>query len=108
MAAALGAVLLVWAVWAGWRYANPDVVAKVVKFKVVSDTRIDAEVTVQRSDVTTRVTCQVSAQAISYDTVGQLPFTWESNGQELQTQWVTIKTFKTPVTAVVDWCKVAA
>ena len=65
------------------------------------------QVTVQRADVTDRVQCQVRAKAISYDTVGQLPFTWEPTGSELQTAWVSVRTFKPAVTATLDYCKVA-
>lgn len=107
LAATLGAVLLVWTVWAGWHGANPAVAAQVVGFRVVSDTQIDVQVTVQRADVTSRVSCQVKALAISYDTVGQLPFVWEPTGEELQTQWVTVRTFKKAVTAEIDYCRLA-
>ena len=107
LAAALGTLLLLWTAWAGWDAANPPVAGKVVGFKVVSDTQIDVQVTVQRADVTDRVQCQVRAKAISYDTVGQLPFTWEPTGSELQTAWVSVRTFKPAVTATLDYCKVA-
>lgn len=108
VASGLGALLLVWTVWAGWDAAHPDVVAQVAGFKVISDTQIDVQVTVQRGDVNSRVACQVKALAISYDTVGQLPFTWEPNGKELQTQWVSVRTFKRAVTGDIDWCKVVS
>ncbi len=101
-----GSLLVVWTVWSGLHHANPPAVAHIVSFKVVSDTQIDALVTVQRTDVRSRVECQASSQAISYDTVGQLPFTWEPNGEELQTDWISVKTFKKPVTVQIDWCKV--
>lgn len=106
-AAAFGGLLILWTVWAGWHGAHPDVAAKVTSYKVVSDTQIDVQVTVQRADLASRVTCQVKAQAVSYDTVGQLPFTWDSNGAELQTEWVTVRTFKRAVTATIDYCRVA-
>jgi len=108
VAAVAGALLLTWTVWSGWHHANPDAVAHVVSFKVVSDTQIDVQITVQRADVHSRVQCQVKAEAISYDTVGELPFTWEPNGEELQTQWVSVRTFKKAVTAELDYCKVVA
>ncbi len=107
-AAALGALLLVWTVWAGWHGAHPDVAGKVVGFKVISDTQIDVQVTVQRADVASRVQCQVKAMAISYDTVGELPFTWEPTGEELQTQWVSVRTFKRAVSADLDYCRVVS
>jgi hypothetical protein len=106
LAATLGALLVLWTVWAGWHGANPPVAAKVVGFRVVSDTQIDVQVTVQRADVTSRVSCQVKALAITYDTVGQLPFTWEPTGEELQTRWMTVRTFKKAVTAEMDYCRV--
>lgn len=105
--AAFGAVLVTWSVWAGWKFANPDVAGQIAGYRVVSDTQIDAQVTVQRSDVNSRVQCQVKALAISYDTVGELPFTWEPTGEELQTGWVTIRTFKRAVTADLEWCRVS-
>ena len=49
----------------------------------------------------------MKALAISYDTVGELPFTWEPTGEELQTGWVTIRTFKRAVTADLEWCRVS-
>jgi len=109
LAAALGAVLLLWTGWAGWHAAHPDVAAQVVGFKVVSDTQIDVQVTVQRDHqhLDRAVDCEVSAQAISYDTVGQLPFTWASGGAELQTDWVSVRTFKRAVSAKVDYCRIA-
>lgn len=106
VAVVFGAVLLTWTIWAGLHGANPDAVAHVAKFNVVSDTQIDVEVTVQRRDVRSRVECQVKAIAVSYDTVGQLPFTWEPNGQELQSDWVHVRTFKRATTADIDYCKV--
>nr|NLI51489.1 DUF4307 domain-containing protein [Propionibacterium sp.] len=106
LAVTFGALLVWWTVWAGWHGANPPVAAKVVGFKVVSDTQIDVQVTVQRADPSSRVACQVKALAISYETVGQLPFTWEPTGAELQTQWVTVRTFKRAVTGEIDYCRV--
>ena len=106
LAAALGAVLLLWTGWAGWHAAHPDVAAQVVGFTVVSDTQIDALVTVQRTDVNSTVECTATALAVTYETVGQLPFTWQPTGKELQTEWVSIRTFKRPVTAQVGQCRV--
>ncbi len=107
LAVLLSALLLLWTVWAGWHYANPAVSGKVIGFRVISDTQIDAQVTVQRANVNSTVTCQLKATAVSYDTVGELPFTWEPNGEELQTGWVSVRTFKRAVTAEVEWCRIS-
>ncbi len=106
LAAMGGALLALWTVWAGVYGANPAVAAHVAGFRVVSDTQIDVQVTVQRADVASRVTCQVKALAITYDTVGQLPFTWEPTGEPLQTQWVSVRTFKRAVTGEIDYCRI--
>ncbi len=106
IAAILGGLLLGWTVWAGVHGATPPVAARIAGFKVISDTQIDVQVTVQRRDRASRVECQVKALAVSYDTVGQLPFTWEPNGEELQTDWVHVRTFKRATAADIDYCKV--
>ena len=106
IACVLGAVLLIWTIWAGVKGANPPVAARIVSFNVVSDTQIDALITVQRTDVNSTVECTATAQAVTYETVGQLPFTWQPTGKELQTEWVSIRTFKRPVTAQVGQCRI--
>lgn len=105
-ALSIGLPLLAWTIWAGVNGATPDVVAQVHSFKVVSDTQIDVNVTVQRDDPNTTVSCTVSAQAVTYDTVGERPFTWTPTGQSLQTQWVSVKTFKQATSAQVKDCRV--
>lgn len=102
----IGVPLLAWTIWAGVEGATPDVAAQVHSFKVVSDTRIDVNVTVQREDPNSTVSCTVAAQAVTYDTVGELPFTWTPTGQTLQTQWVSVKTFKEATSAQVKDCHV--
>lgn len=106
LAALLAALGGTWLVWAAWYGSHPAAIGHVAGFRIVSDSQIDVQVTVQRANVRDRVQCQVKATAVSYDTVGQLPFTWEPNGEELQTGWVSVRTFKPATTAEMDYCRV--
>ncbi len=104
--AALAVVLVggVWLVWSALYGANPPVSARIASFNVTSDSTVDAVVTVQRPDPRLAVTCTLIAQAVSYETVGQVPLAVPAGAQELTTVKVTIKTFKRATSVSVERC----
>ncbi len=107
VAAVLAIIGIPWMVWAGLHAANPDVTGKVVAFDVVSDTRIDVTVTIQRPDPARAATCTVVTKAVTYDTVGELPFEVAPGTQELTTQVVSVRTFKRATSAELTDCRTA-
>ena len=107
LAIALAVILGSWLLWSGWYGANPAVTGRIAAFDVVSDTRIDVTVTVQRTDPGRPARCELTAKAVTYDTVGQLPFDVAPGTDELTTQVVSIRTFKRATTAELVSCREA-
>ncbi|WP_157754778.1 DUF4307 domain-containing protein [Nigerium massiliense] len=106
-AVVLAAVLGSWLVWTATHHANPPVAGHVAAFDVVSDTQIDVTVTVQRTDPAQPARCEVTTQAVTYDTVGQLPFDVPPGTERLTTVKVSVNTFKRATTADVAYCRPA-
>ncbi len=94
-----------WLVWAGG-YGAADVTARVDAFTVQSDSQIDVTLTIDRPDPSRGAQCQLYAQAVSYDRVGELTVTVPPGGERLTQQHIELRTFKRATTAVVDSCHV--
>ncbi len=99
--AVLGAA---WLVWAGGHGATGVVTARVDAFTVRSDSQIDVTVTIDRPDPSKGARCQLYAQAVSYDRVGELSVTVPPGGERLTRQHIELRTFKRATTAVIDSC----
>lgn len=93
-----------WLVWAGGHGAIEAVTARVDSFVVRSDAQIDVTVTIDRPDPSRGATCQLYAQAVTYDRVGELTVTVPPGGERLTRQQIELRTFKRATTAVIDSC----
>ncbi len=104
LAVALALVGLLWLVWSGLYGANPAVSARVSAFHVVSDTQVDAVVTVQRPHPSSVARCTVTAKAVTYETVGELPVEIAGSPDELVDVPVSLRTFKRATSVDVGGC----
>lgn len=95
-----------WMIWSAVHGANPPISAKIVSFAVTSDQTIDVRVTTQRPDPSRPAVCTLTAQAITYDTVGQVVVDLPPGTQELEDHDLTIRTFKRPTSVKIDSCTV--
>ena len=93
-----------WLIWAGGHGALDVVTARVDAFTVSSDSQIDVTVTIDRPDPSKGARCQLYAQAVSYDRVGELTVTVPAGGERLTSQHIELRTFKRATTAVIDSC----
>jgi hypothetical protein len=100
----LAAVGVVWLVWAGGHGALGVVSARVDAFTVRSDTLIDVTVTVERPDPSRGAECQLYAQAVSHDRVGELTVVVPPGGQSLTQLDIGVRTYLRATTAVIDSC----
>ncbi|MGC3994225.1 MAG: DUF4307 domain-containing protein [Propionicimonas sp.] len=105
VAIVLSVVGLAWLVVSGGHWATQVPTARVDAFDVRSDTLIHVTVTVDRPDPNRGAECALSAQAVTYDTVGELTVSVPPGGTGLTQLEVDLKTFKRATTAVVDSCQ---
>ncbi len=105
VAVALAVAGIGWLVWAGWYGATGTVNARVDAFTVVSDTRIEVTVTVERPSANLAAGCQLFAQAATYERVAELPFTIEAGAPELTTRTYTLNTIRRATSADVEGCR---
>lgn len=104
VALVLALVFGTWLVRSAWYWANPEVSAAVVAFDVVSDTSMTVTLTIQRPDPSVAAVCTVSADAVTFDTVGELPVAIEPGSEVLTRKVVQLRTFKRATTATVRSC----
>lgn len=107
LALVLALVGIGWLAWAGSYGATGTVTARVDAFTVLSDTRIEVTVTVDRPSADVGATCQLFAQAVTYERVAELPFTVEAGGSRLTTRTYTLNTIRRATTADVEGCRAA-
>lgn len=105
LATVLALIGAAWLVWAGGHGATGVVTARVDAFTVRSDSLIDVTATIDRPDPTRGAACQLYAQAVSYDRVGELTVTVPPGGEALTRLEVPLRTFKRATTAVIDSCR---
>jgi hypothetical protein len=105
--AVVAAVSLGWLIWAGLVHSNPTVSARVPSYTVVSDTRIDVTVTVDRPDPSIAVVCRISAQATDFQPVGEVNLPVEPSADRVVDVEVSITTLRRATTAVVRECSPA-
>lgn len=95
---------LVWLAWAGLDYANPKLVAMVESFEITSDEEVTATLRVQRDHPEVAGTCQIIAQAVSYQRVGELTIEVPASTQALTEQEISIKTVQRATSVSVVSC----
>lgn len=105
--AVVAAASLTWLIWTGLIHARPVVSANVAAYTVVSDRRIDATVTIDRTDPSVPVVCRVSAQAEDFQPVGELNLPVEATTDRLVNVDVSITTLRRATTAVIRECSPA-
>ncbi|HEU5484413.1 MAG TPA: DUF4307 domain-containing protein [Microlunatus sp.] len=107
LVAVLAAVSLGWLIWAATVHSNPAVSGNVPSYVVVSDTRIDVVVTVDRPDPSIPVVCRVSAQAADFQPVGEVNLAVEATAERVVDVDVSITTLRRATTATVRECSPA-
>lgn len=98
------AVTIAVAVISGLQQSNPDVVAMVRNFEIVSPSQIDIELVVQRNDPAQDAVCSVFAQAGTYEEVGEALLEIPPGTDKLTSYEFSISTVKEAVSADVDGC----
>ncbi len=106
VAIVLGLLGGAWLIWSAWVGSHPPVVGQVTAFNVVSDNQVDVSLTVQRTDPAQPATCTIIAQAVSYETVGQLPIAVAPSNNELEHLKVSMRTFKRATSASIQSCTI--
>ncbi|SDU96810.1 protein of unknown function [Microlunatus sagamiharensis] len=71
MVAVATLVALGWLVWAALLHAEPAVTGQVASYKVLSDTSIQVEVTVQRRDPSKPASCRLLVQSTDFQPVAE-------------------------------------
>lgn len=105
LAIVLGVAGVAWLVWAGGHGALEVVTARVDAFSVRSDTVIDVTVTIDRPDPTRGAECQVFAQAVSHERVGEVQTVLPPGGEGLTQVTVSVRTYLRATTADVESCR---
>ena len=104
VAAVLALVGGTWLLWSALYGANPPISAKIVTWTVTSDATMDVRVTTQRPDPGRPAVCTITAQAESYETVGQYDIVLGPGTEELEHHDIVVKTFKRATSVKVATC----
>lgn len=96
---------MVLTVIAGLEHSNPPAVASVRSFTVESPTEIDVELLVQRTDPSKPATCEVTAQAESYEGVGEITAEIPPADEKVVSHVVRLTTVKEPSAVDVKGCR---
>ena len=104
VAAVIAGVGGTWLIWSAVYGANPPISAKIVSWTVTSDQTMDVRVTTQRPDPARPAVCTITAQAESYETVGQYDIELGPGTEELEDHAIEIRTFKRPTSVKVLSC----
>lgn len=102
--AVVAAGSLSWLIWTALVHAEPVVSAKVAAYTVVSDSRIDATVIIDRPDPSIPVVCRVSAQAEDFQPVGEVNLPVEATAEGVVNTTISITTVRRATTAVIREC----
>lgn len=102
------ALTIVIAAVAGVRQSTPPVAAMVRSFEVVSPTRIDVELVVQREDPSQSAECAVFAQADTYEEVGEAVLQIPPATEDLKPYTFSVTTVKEAAAIDVEGCRVVA
>ena len=88
-------------------HSQPVVAAEVTAYTVVSDTRIDVTVTVDRPNPSVPVVCRISAQAPDFQPVGEVNLAVPATSERVVDVDVSVTTLRPATTAVVRECSPA-
>jgi hypothetical protein len=97
-------VALSWLVWAALLHATPAVSAQVASFRIVSDTRIELTMTVQRSDPATPAACRLLAQSTDFQPVAEQSVQVEPSVYAVVNVPVTLTTLRRATSVSVRSC----
>lgn len=103
--AVLGAIALVTV--QGLQQSNPPVVGDVHSFVVQGPTEVTAELIVQRRDPADAAVCELTAQAESFEIVGEATIQVPPGTEKLTRVPANVKTIREATSIVVDGCAVA-
>jgi hypothetical protein len=98
---------LSWLIWTALVHAEPVVSAKVAAYTVVSNSRIDVTVIIDRPDPSIPVVCRVSAQADDFQPVGEVNLPVEATEARVVNTTISITTVRRATTAVIRECSPA-
>jgi hypothetical protein len=105
--AVVAAGSLTWLIWTALVHAEPVVSAKVAAYTVVSDSRIDATIIIDRPDPSIPVVCRVSAQAEDFQPVGEVNLPVKGTADGVVNTTISITTVRRATTAVIRECSPA-
>ncbi len=93
-----------WLVQTAWHRARPPAVAEVSAFHVVSDTKVDVTLKVERPNPSVVATCRLIAQAQDLQLVGEQAVSVPASNQRRVDVPVSIITLRRAVSASVRGC----
>jgi hypothetical protein len=99
------ALALGWLVWAALGHATPAVSAQVSAFEIVSDTRVEVTMTVQRADPSVAATCRVIAQSTDFQPVAEQQVEVPASAVALADLQVELTTLRRATSASVTGCQ---
>jgi hypothetical protein len=97
-------VAMAWLIWTATAHSRPVVSAQVAAFEVVSDTRIDITMTVDRRDPSVAVSCLLVAQAKDFDRVAEQNVRVEATAEPLVDVTISLTTLRRATSASVKGC----
>lgn len=103
---AFAAIALAWLVWAALFHSNPPVGAQVSEFAVVDAGEITATLVVDRPDPSVAVTCQVYAEAVDYERVGEKVVHVGPGTETVERITVSVRTFRQAASVGTTGCTV--
>lgn len=99
------ALSLGWLFWAALGQATPAVSAQVSAFEILSDTRVDVTMTVQRADPSVPATCRVIAQSTDFQPVAEQEVEVPASTVPLADLQVELTTLRRATSASVSGCR---
>ena len=103
---ALGLVLVGWTLWAGIKYATPDVVARVSAFQATTDNTVTVRVDVQRADPARPAVCTLTVVGPNAIPVGETDLRMDAGGARLATVETVVRTTGRALSANVTNCRI--
>jgi hypothetical protein len=103
----LAAVSLGWLVWSATVHSAPAVSGRVLGYQVISDTRIDVTMTVDRRDPSVPVSCLLVAQSTDFDRVAEQHVPVAATAERLVDVTISLTTVRRATSASVKGCNQA-
>ena len=104
MVAVATLVALGWLVWAALLHAEPAVTGQVASYKVLSDTSIQVEITVQRRDPSKPASCRLLVQSTDFQPVAEQEVPIGPSAYEVVDVPVTLTTLRRATSPSVKSC----